>query len=138
MKHSTLSSSPNSGNTLVSGRPVRIQRSRQSKQVSPNGLPIAYVGRPGKFGNPFTFHGAMVDAAMDIRDGGIDVPKHLQDKAWIEYARGILIQKYKNYLEKNPGIVELALKELKGKNLSCWCKIGEPCHADVLLELVNR
>ena len=33
--------------------PIRIQRSRQHKQVSPNGLKIKYVGRPGKWGNPF-------------------------------------------------------------------------------------
>lgn len=33
-------------NTMLAEVPVRIQRSRQSKQVSPNGLPIAYVGRP--------------------------------------------------------------------------------------------
>lgn len=26
---------------------------------------------------------------------------------------------------------------LRGKNLGCWCKIGSPCHADVLLELAN-
>lgn len=26
---------------------------------------------------------------------------------------------------------------LRGKNLGCWCPIGAPCHADVLLELVN-
>ena len=25
--------------------------------------------------------------------------------------------------------------ELKGKNLACWCPIGSPCHADVLLQL---
>ena len=27
---------------------------------------------------------------------------------------------------------------LRGKNLACWCKPGEPCHADVLLEIANR
>jgi hypothetical protein len=27
-------------------------------------------------------------------------------------------------------------RELRGKNLACWCKEG-PCHADVLLELAN-
>lgn len=27
--------------------------------------------------------------------------------------------------------------ELRGKNLACWCKLGAPCHADVLLELAN-
>ncbi len=26
---------------------------------------------------------------------------------------------------------------LAGKNLACWCKPGEPCHADVLLKLAN-
>lgn len=30
------------------------------------------------------------------------------------------------------------LAQLRGKNLACWCKPGEPCHADVLLELANR
>lgn len=29
------------------------------------------------------------------------------------------------------------LPELRGKNLACWCKPGQPCHADVLLELAN-
>lgn len=33
--------------------PIRIQRSRQHKQVSPNGLPIVYCGRGSKWGNPF-------------------------------------------------------------------------------------
>jgi hypothetical protein len=26
---------------------------------------------------------------------------------------------------------------LEGKNLACFCKESEPCHADVLLELAN-
>ena len=29
------------------------------------------------------------------------------------------------------------LPELKGRDLACWCAEGEPCHADVLLELAN-
>jgi uncharacterized protein (DUF2235 family) len=29
------------------------------------------------------------------------------------------------------------LKELRGKNLACWCKPGTACHADVLLRLAN-
>lgn len=27
---------------------------------------------------------------------------------------------------------------LRGKNLACWCSLDKPCHADVLLEIVNR
>lgn len=30
-----------------------------------------------------------------------------------------------------------ALPLIRGKNLACWCPPGEPCHADVLLELAN-
>lgn len=27
--------------------------------------------------------------------------------------------------------------KLRGKNLACWCKKNEPCHADILLERAN-
>lgn len=30
------------------------------------------------------------------------------------------------------------LEILRGMNLACWCKPGEPCHADTLLELANK
>lgn len=29
------------------------------------------------------------------------------------------------------------LKDLRGKNLACWCALDQPCHADVLLEIAN-
>lgn len=29
------------------------------------------------------------------------------------------------------------LDQLRGHDLACWCKPGEPCHADVLLRLAN-
>ena len=28
-------------------------------------------------------------------------------------------------------------RDLAGKDLACWCTLGQPCHADVLLELAN-
>ena len=28
--------------------------------------------------------------------------------------------------------------ELRGKNLSCWCPLDKPCHADILLEIANK
>jgi len=55
-------------------------------------------------------------------------------------ARNEVIQKYKIYiterLEKEPELVK-QLKSLKGKNLGCWCH-PEPCHGDVLLELIDK
>lgn len=29
------------------------------------------------------------------------------------------------------------LDHLRGHDLACWCELGAPCHADVLLELAN-
>ena len=26
---------------------------------------------------------------------------------------------------------------LRGRNLACWCRLDQPCHADVLLDLAN-
>ena len=98
--------------------PIRIQRSRKVKQVSPNGLPIVYVGRPTKYGNLYR-----VDDP-DI----VTTEKAVKCfEVWIKY----LIESRKGYLEQ-------IKKDLKGKNLSCWCKIGEPCHADILLKIANK
>lgn len=39
--------------------------------------------------------------------------------------------------DRNLGI-EDAKRELRGKNIGCFCKVGDPCHGDVLIELANR
>jgi hypothetical protein len=36
-----------------------------------------------------------------------------------------------------PRISQSSLGALRGKNLACWCKLGDRCHADVLLKLAN-
>lgn len=45
--------------------------------------------------------------------------------------------KWGNPLKFHGGMIELRklpLQELKGKDLACWCKLDEPCHADILLK----
>lgn len=32
---------------------------------------------------------------------------------------------------------QLARRELRGKNLGCWCGHGQPCHGDNWLEVAN-
>ena len=96
----------------MSNSPQRLQRSRQYTMVSPNGLPIVYVGRPTKWGNPYHI--------------GVDG------------TRDQVLKKYREYLEASPGLVNEAKKELRGKNLACWCKPTEDCHADILLEIANQ
>lgn len=29
------------------------------------------------------------------------------------------------------------LRDIRGLNLACWCRPGDPCHGEVLLELAN-
>lgn len=44
---------------------------------------------------------------------------------------------FRDYIMKRPRMIEMAKSELRGKNLACWCPLNKPCHADVLLALVN-
>lgn len=32
---------------------------------------------------------------------------------------------------------KLPVEELRGKNLACWCRLDQDCHADILLRLAN-
>lgn len=114
-------------------KPVRIQRSRQHKQQSPNDLEIKYVGRPTVWGNPFR---------VDGQKGHWFVLNEL-DEPLVTFnekkdAIDFCVDNYKYYILNEIKLGIRNLNELKGKNLSCWCKIGEPCHADVLLELLNH
>lgn len=129
-------------------KPIRIQRSRKHKQVSPNGLDILYVGRPSKFGNPFKLIGDMVYVDSGHRR------KILSN--WVcyysegGYTAEDVVKLFRDMLmDLNSHEVEEAIRErfkymrdrihdLKGKNLSCWCKINCKCHADVLIELANQ
>lgn len=46
-----------------------------------------------------------------------------------------VIQKYRSWILGQPELLQ-RLYELRGRPLACWCA-PEPCHADVLVELVD-
>lgn len=55
--------------------------------------------------------------------------------------REYLASLFRAYLGREGAGSELlhrARRELAGKNLACWCPLGGGCHAEVLLDLVNR
>lgn len=95
--------------------PQRIQRKRVKGWKMPANA--VYVGRPTKFGNPYS---TTPESRLDA------------------YSRCEAIEFYKVYLERNPQLVEDAKRELRGKDLACFCKEGEPCHADYLLIIANQ
>lgn len=114
------------------------------------------VTRPGKFGNPFK----VVKGEIFIQD--IDNKKN-----WLFLCNGgiqDMLFIYKSAIEFNykqaatfissmstGGLVQavdmltnwinyyknLDFSELEGKNLACFCKLHEPCHADILLNHVH-
>lgn len=101
--------------------PKRVQLSRQKGWRMPANT--VKVDRSTRWGNPFTLADARGDAAEAVRLFRTRLPGH-------QY---FVDPDAESYM----GRLIASLPELRGKNLACWCKPGEPCHADVLLELAN-
>jgi len=123
----------------MTARPIRLRLSRskgfdlQGLSRKFNGLDAVVVARPSKWGNPFVVAPTKEPGTQfsGAAWGYVAVPT-VEDA--VAVFREMMAQ------DDNARGAELrgALHELRGKNLACWCKIGEPCHADVLLDLANR
>jgi len=92
----------------------RIQRKRTVSWRMPTGT--IYVGRPTRWGNPFTFKGTAPEA------------------------RHTAVAQYEDWLKQpsQTGLVDEICRELAGKDLACWCPLDKPCHADILLKVANE
>lgn len=90
--------------------PRRVQLRRSKGWRKPDGVVV--VARPSAFGNPYRLG----------PDG----------------TRAEIVARYRTYLAGNPDLADRARAELAGHDLACWCPLDGPCHADVLLELVNE
>src|SRR3990172_12137802 len=100
---------------------LRVQRKRVKGWRMPDNT--IFVGRRTKWGNPFK-----VGSRYIASNGQYII---LDDKKAVSlYAQSIL-------LYWSPVSVADIKKELKGRNLACWCKPGKPCHADFLIEVAN-
>lgn len=145
--------SPPIANTLLAEVPVRIQRSLQHKQVSPNGLPIVYVGRGSRWGNPFRLvkysdgkwaikcddDDKQISALTKLCHAVYDTREDAAKDAVRCYSFWLLPYTHEGTLNdflQSQAVLEEALLTLKNKNLSCWCKLNETCHADYLIKLV--
>ena len=85
----------------------RIQQKRMKGWRKPPNT--VCVSRPSKWGNPFKLE---------------------------EQGRERAVALYRKWLTTGKGKC-LPIEELRGKNLACYCKLADPCHADVLLEIAN-
>jgi hypothetical protein len=111
--------------------PKRIQLSRRKGWRKP--AEAVVVARPTMWGNPF--HVIKPD------------PKTPHDVLMLDamhgvcYTREAAVNRYRRWLNRTREgrFVKMAARRvLRGKDLACWCPLGAPCHADVLLEIANR
>ena len=96
--------------------PKRIQRQRTKGWRMPEGA--VYVGRPSRWGNPWTIG-------------------HKDPWSGEPMSAGAAVAAFRYGIDTVHGRWEAA-RYLRGKDLACWCRLDQPCHADVLLELANR
>ena len=93
--------------------PSRFQQRRVKGWRMPPGR---CVSRPSRYGNPFE-------------------PATLGDPASHTEAAA----RYRDWITapEQAALLGQARQGLRGRDLGCYCSPGLPCHADVLLELVN-
>lgn len=107
----------------MADKPRRIQRSRKKGWKMPENT--ISVCRPGPFGNPFI-------VSPTVRPGA---------RSGCEYTCVPTVDEavacFREMLAHCPDLIARIKAELRGHNLACFCKLGEPCHADVLLEIAN-
>lgn len=115
-------------------QPKRIQRKRSKGWKMPEGA--VYVGRPGKWGNPFRVAplGNVFRVWSDIHNQFVGLEKFGGEVYDRDLAAKEAVRLYREYSVGST----LDFTQLRGYDLACWCREGEPCHADVLLELANE
>ena len=99
-------------------------------------LGAVYVGRPTRFGNPFRMRCqasrsdrfAITD---DSRSGSMVGSGPNREAA--HQAADDLYRRLARLEQSEPETYRAMLAELRGRDLACWCRRGEPCHVDVLL-----
>lgn len=111
--------------------PRRIQLRRTKGWRLPAGA--VSVARPGPWGNPYRAirrsDGWRVECSP--RHDPAFKPRFAEsERAALE----VVCALYRDWVEPHAGVIRDALR---GKSLACWCPPGQPCHADVLLELAN-
>jgi hypothetical protein len=90
--------------------------------------------RPTRYGNPFVVRrSSAAPGTWEVWRGASLIDRDFEDRC---AAASNAVKRYRRLLSQD-GVRRRAARDLRGFNLACWCKAGEPCHADVLLEFAN-
>jgi hypothetical protein len=118
--------------------PKRIQRKRIKDWKMPTGA--RYVGRPGYYGNPYK--PGHVYLLGDFLPFPLATPRTWEGPCGhpgLVAVRCVSVEEAVAWYRRwaTNALEPRAIELLRGLDLACWCKPGDPCHADVLLELAN-
>ena len=91
--------------------PRRFRLSRRKGAKKPEGA--AVIARPSKWGNPHK------------------MGRLTREQAIAAYKRDL-------YAGKLRVTVADVRRELKGRDIACWCRLEDSCHGDLLLAIANR
>lgn len=113
--------------------PLRIVLQRTKGWRMPDNT--VKVDRSSKWGNPFKVGTRVTGVPGLCRGAGMEYELKTTAEA-VHCYRLWQAGELTLYGERPPsqGMIR---QELRGKNLGCWCKAGEACHVDVLLEIAN-
>ena len=118
--------------------PKRIQMTLQRPWRADNPDAVI-VNRSTRWGNPFSVelvaadHEARADGMRFWVEDGLGVEFFRKHHHAAQYA----VDCFRSDLLAGRLVQMTDLEPLRGRDLACWCKPGDPCHADVLLELAN-
>ncbi len=121
--------------------PERIQQKRTRGWRKPEGA--VSVARPSKWGNPYVVGRTLLTLTGDSEEmfiGSFDRIQRIETispRVAVDLYRLLWLTNWNVADLKVPRPAPRDLRELRGRDLMCFCPLGQPCHADVLLELAN-
>ena len=119
-------------------RPVRLQLSRkkgfslQALSLETNGLSAVNIARPSIWGNPYDWRVWIDDIPRDIFGSIAEAKMWCCERAVEAYLE--------DWRDGRMEFLRPRFRELRGRNLACWCDRPYPasaCHGAFLIELAN-
>jgi len=128
--------------TVTGPRRIQWRARRKGWRKPPN---TVFVGRPTRWGNPFRVFKGDRDNERAVAEfrawlaGEIPITVYRTDRyrTMAEQQQAWLDGEIPELDHTAPPTMAQIRQHLAGKDLGCWCRLDQPCHADVLAELAN-
>lgn len=97
-----------------------------------------YVGRPSKWGNPFSVDNFIDCPGDEAHLRSVQEFRTFLNEDWDSDEEEQWAMEFQSKLVARFDWMREHIRELRGKRLACGCSLSEACHADVLAEYANQ